>query len=152
MKLAITFMCLLFIGACRTDAQQLSKPEQPEQTEIDGLLPYKPQPINPENIHSTHKFFDLQGKITNGANLSVTTLDITGTCRTLADGGHEHWLPTQHCGPATVLILGGVALDISLSYILHRTGHHKLERVMEIAGSVDSVTGVAYTVTHGGKW
>ena len=82
----------------------------------------------------------------------MATLDAEGTCRTLASGGHEDWLPTQHCVPATMMILGGVALDISLSYFFHKIGHHKLERIMEVAGSADSVSGIATTVMHGGKW
>ena len=50
------------------------------------------------------------------------------------------------------MIAMGFAFDISLAYIFHRTGHHKLERIMEFAGAADSGIGVTYTVTHGGRW
>ncbi len=116
------------------------------------LVDDKPKAVEYERISSSHKFLGLQGKIANGANLSFAMLDAVGTCRTLAAGGVEHWLPTQRCGTASALIAGGVALDIGIAYFFHRTGHHKLERIMEIAGSADSLYGVAYTTTHGGRW
>jgi hypothetical protein len=116
------------------------------------LVTDKPAAVESERVPSTHKFLDLQGKIANGTNLSLATLDAVGTCRTLAAGGVEYWLPTQHCGPASASIAGGLALDIGIAYIFHRTGHHKLERIMEIVGSADSLYGVAYTTTHGGRW
>jgi hypothetical protein len=50
------------------------------------------------------------------------------------------------------MIAMGAVFDISVSYIFHRTGHHRLERIMEIAGSADSAAGVTYTLTHGGRW
>ena len=112
----------------------------------------KPTTIESKRASSPHRFLDFQGKIANGANLGLATLDAVGTCRTLAAGGVEHWLPTQHCGPASAFLAGGVALDIGIAYIFHRTGHHKLERIMEIAGSADSLYGVAHTTTHGGRW
>jgi hypothetical protein len=108
--------------------------------------------VKREIVSSTHKFLDLQAKIANVANLSLATLDAVGTCRTLAAGGVEHWLPIERCAPASALIADGVALDIGIAYLFRRTGHHKLERIMEIVGSANSFAGVTYTTTHGGKW
>ncbi len=116
------------------------------------LFEDKPAAVETKKASSPHKFLDLQGKIANGANLSLATLDAVGTCRTLAAGGVERFLPTQHCGSATGFIAGGVALDIGIAYFFHRTGHHKLERIMEILGSADSLYGVAYTTMHRGRW
>jgi hypothetical protein len=108
--------------------------------------------VEDTHVSAAHRFFDKPGKIVNGANVSLAALDAVGTCRTLAAGGVENWLPTQHCAPASVLIAGGGVLDIGIAYLFHRTGHHKLERIMEIVGCADSLEGVAYTTTHGGRW
>ncbi len=147
---AIAYL-LLVLGASAADAQQLSSRERDRSKVTENALPDKPEAVQ-EEIHATHGFLDTWGKVANGANLSLATLDAVGTCRTLASGGHEDWLPTQHCGPATLMILGGVAADISLSYVFHRTGHHKLERIMEVVGSADSVAGITTTLANGGKW
>ena len=104
------------------------------------------------STNAAHRFFDTKGKVLIGANLALTTLDAVGTCCTLAAGGHENWLPTHHCAPASVLIFAGFAFETSLAYIFHRTHHHKLERLTEVVAPADSVEGIIYTATHGGKW
>jgi hypothetical protein len=63
----------------------------------------------------------------------------------------RHTLPTERCAPATALIGAGVAFDIFIAYLFHRACHHKLERIIEIVGSAHSISGVAYTTTHGGQ-
>jgi len=144
---AIILALILFptLSSAQTDNRER------DETASGNAVPDKPEAVSGET-HANHRFFDTFGKIANGANLGLATLDAVGTCRTLASGGHESWLPTQHCGPATLMILGGFAADISLSYVFHRTGHHKLERIMEVVGSGDSVAGIATTVANGGKW
>jgi len=134
----------IFVGACFWLSSAVAAQNQ--------FVAAKPAAIESKRASSAHKFLDLQGKIVNGANLSLATLDAVGTCRTLAAGGVEYWLPTQRCRSAGALIAGGVALDVGIAYLFHRTGHHKLERIMEIVGSGDSFYGVAYTTTHGGRW
>ena len=148
--IGIVFL-LLALGVSAADAQQLSIRERDHSKERENTLPDKPEAAS-EKTHATHRFLDTWGKVANGANLGLATLDAVGTCRTLASGGHEDWLPTQHCGSATLIIVAGVAADISLSYVFHRTGHHKLERIMETVGPADSAAGIATTVANGGKW
>lgn len=153
MRLSLIFVCLTsLMGASACQAQQFSRPDPVETANVENSLPDNPEPIKTEPIHAGHRFLDTKGKVAIGVNLAVTTLDAVGTCRTLAAGGHETWLPTQHCAPASLLILGDVAFDTSLAYILHRTHHHKLERIAQIIAPIDSVVGIARTVTHGGKW
>ena len=140
MRLILTFLLLFGLAASARAQQQFAE-----------ALPEKPEPIA-ERPHAVHKFLDLQGKIANSGNVAVATLDAVGTCRTLAAGGHEDWLPAQNCAGTTLLILGGAAADISIAYLFHRTGHHKLERILEVVGTFDSIAGIAHTTTHGGKW
>jgi hypothetical protein len=37
---------------------------------------------------------------------------------------------------------------VGISYLLHRTGHHKLERAFPVYASGDSVYGVGYSFAH----
>jgi hypothetical protein len=153
-NLALAFVgFLILLGTSVSSAQEPSKRDQnPPPTEAQASLPEKPEPVEPKAPHAVHHFLDTPGNITIGSNLAVSTLDAVGTCRTLGTGGHEIWLPTQHCAPASLLIYGGFAFDVSLAYIFHRTGHHKLERIAEIVGPADSIAGISYSVTHKGKW
>jgi hypothetical protein len=152
MKVKFILGCLaLLIAASACNAQQYLDWSLTEALRTK-TLPAKPEPIERQPGEPPDHFFDTKGKIAIGVNAALTTLDAVGTCRTLAAGGHEHWLPTQHCAPASALMFGGFAFDISLSYVFHRTHHHKLERAMEMVGSANSLSGVVYTTTHDGKW
>jgi hypothetical protein len=37
---------------------------------------------------------------------------------------------------------------VAISYFLHKTGHHKLERAFPVYASGDSAYGVAYSFAH----
>lgn len=162
MKLAAICICLLFLtGAFVCRAQQVSEQQPYPQAAIESALPDKPEPLKSyksyksdksERIQVERPFLDRPAEVVMGTNFALATLDTVGTCRTLAVGGHERWLPTQQCAPASLLIYGNFALDVSVAYILHRTGHRKLERITELVSTAGSVSGVAYTVTHGGRW
>ncbi len=159
MKLAAICICLLFLtGAFVCRAQEVSEQQPYPQAAIKSSLPDKPEPIKPyksdksERIQAVRPFLDRPAEVVIGTNFALATLDTVGTCRTLAVGGHERWLPTQQCAPASLLIYGNFALDVSVAYLLHRAGHHKLERIAELFSTAGSVSGVAYTVTHGGRW
>jgi hypothetical protein len=151
--LALILVSFFVVAPSRLHAQALSKPQADGSRPVEKSSAAKREASDDrETPPPAHAFLDLQGKILNSANVGVATLDAVGTCRTLAAGGHEDWLPTQHCAPASAMIGLGLAFDISLSYIFHRTGHHKLERIMEFVAPVDSIAGVTSTVTHGGHW
>jgi len=152
MRRRLAFGCVVsLIAASVCQAQQVVKWDPIESANAENLLPDKPEPIETEPTHVVHRFLDTKGKIAIGTNLALKTLDAVGTCRTLAAGGHEDWLPTQHCAPASALIFGEFAFDVSLAYIFHRTGHHKLERIAEVLCPADSVAGIVYTESHGGQ-
>ena len=43
---------------------------------------------------------------------------------------------------------GRMAGVVAISYLLHKTGHHKLERAFPVYASGDSAYGVAYSFAH----
>jgi hypothetical protein len=43
---------------------------------------------------------------------------------------------------------GRMAGVVGISYLLHRTGHHKLERAFRVYASGDSAYGVGYSFAH----
>ena len=153
MRQGLAFGCVVSpIAASVCQAQLVSKLDPIESANAENFLPDKPEPVKTEPTHVVHRFLDTKGKIAIGTNLAVTTLDVVGTCRTLAaPGGHEYWLPTQHCAPASAMMFGGFALDVSLAYIFHRPGHHKLERIAEVLGPADHVAAIIYTKSNGGQ-
>jgi hypothetical protein len=48
-----------------------------------------------------------------------------------------------------VVFFGGRTVSVlGISYFLHKTGHHKLERVFSVLASGDSAYGVTYSFAH----
>ncbi len=86
-----------------------------------------------------HAFWDQENLYLFGGVALMRTLDYTSTMNMLRRGREEILLPgdvvRNHAGFAA-LEAAGTATSIGLSYVLHRTGHHKLERWLSI-GHID---------------
>ena len=51
--------------------------------------------------------------------------------------------------PGQFVFFGGRTAGVAaISYFLHRTGHHKLERAFMVLASADSAYGVTYSFAH----
>jgi hypothetical protein len=78
-----------------------------------------------------HSFWDQENLYLFGGVAVMRTLDYTSTMNMLRRGREEILLPgdvvRNHAGFAA-LEAASTATSIGLSYALHRTGHHKLER------------------------
>jgi hypothetical protein len=102
---------------------------------------------------STHRFWDStnQGLILSHAALEAVDAGITH--RNLSRGGkeiNEMAKPLCESGSAgQVICFAGRSVGVvGISYLLHGTHHHKLERLFIIAASIDSAYGVAYSFAH----
>ncbi len=130
MKLALRSALLVSVmlaGYCAS-AQQTSLPDAPSQNFVS--TPKVVSFTNPES----HRFFDRQNKIAFGALAGLIAVDAITTQRLIGSGqAHEAnpvWRPLVHKGwqgemAASAL---GFGAALGMSYTLHKTGHHKLER------------------------
>jgi hypothetical protein len=82
-----------------------------------------------------HTFWDRENLYLFGGIAVMRTLDYTSTMNMLRRGREEILLPgdvvRNHAGFAA-LEAASAATSIGLSYVLHKTGHHKLERWLSI--------------------
>ena len=82
-----------------------------------------------------HAFWDRENLLLFGGVGVMRTLDYTSTLNMLRRGREEILLPgdvvRNHAGFAA-LEVASAATSIGISYALHRTGHHKLERWLSI--------------------
>lgn len=104
-------------------------------------------PVAPAN--SVHRFYDHPAKIELAVATSAAAFDIGQTCHNLATGGREVWLPTQHCPQITLVLLGSVAAQEGIAYMFHRTGHHKLERLIRLFTIEENTRAIIYSKQHG---
>jgi hypothetical protein len=99
--------------------------KEESQRQVQPAVPREP----------THRFFDKTNLALFAGVAAVRTLDFTSTEHFRAQGNNEVLL-TNSIVDNKALFAGievaGVAASIGVSYWLHRTGHHKLERWVSI--------------------
>lgn len=101
-----------------------------------------------------HKFWDRKNKTLFLIHAGVETTDFAITHHNLANGGHEtNPLGKRLCesGTAGQAAFFGMrtAGALGISYLFHRTNHHRLERATTMFFISDSAYGVGYSFAHG---
>jgi hypothetical protein len=118
----------------------------------------QPSPfVTPQSViaapgETSHRFWDRENTILFSAVGAAATADFFTTRANLASGGRELNPLTRVFTSSTPLLAANFGLEtagvIGLSYMWHKTGHHKLERLtslLDIGGSAGAVT---YGLTH----
>jgi hypothetical protein len=100
-----------------------------------------------------HNFWDVSNKVLFVSHAGLEAVDFGITHRNLSQGGREmDSMAKALCEsgtPGQLVFFGGrMAGVVAISYLLHRTGHHKLERAFPLYASGDSAYGVAYSFAH----
>ena len=94
---------------------------------------------------SAHRFWDRENAwLFTGVGAS-RALDYASTRNMLRRGREEELLPDDVVNNTAAFVAveaGGALTSVALSYVLHRTGHHKLERWLSI-GHIGVATGGA---------
>ncbi len=102
----------------------------PTQVESRDIVTFQPETAVPP-----HRFFDRTNVwLFSGIAIS-RALDYTSTRNMLARGREEELIPDDvvyNTAGFVSLEAAGTATSVGVSYLLHRTGHHKLERWMSI--------------------
>lgn len=115
-----------------------------------------PMPIiavkNPERFPAEHPFWDRQNRILFAATAGAATADFFVTRSNLAKGGRELNPLTRPFAGSTPTLAANFALQtasvIGVSYVFHKTGHHKLERITSVVNITASTGAVVYGLTH----
>jgi len=101
---------------------------------------------------TTHRFWDRQNRVLFAATGIAATGDFLVTRANLASGGRELNPWTRMFTGSTPALASNFALQttavIGVSYLFHKTGHHKLERMTSVVSIASSSGAVAYGLTH----
>jgi hypothetical protein len=124
-------------------------PDAPSSGEI---APVPSVFVASSNENSVHKFWDKENYALFAGVAATSTADFMVTRSNLQGGGEELNPVVRVFGRST----GGLALNfvgetvgvIGVSYFLHRTGHHRLERWASVVDMGTSVGAVTYGLTH----
>jgi hypothetical protein len=109
----------------------------------DSFLPEAP---------SQHRFLDRQNRFLFATVAIFSATDFAVTHMNLANGGRElNPMVRPFAGSTGALaanFVGQTAGVVAVSYFLHKTGHHKLERLAPVANIASSAFAVAYGLSH----
>jgi len=101
---------------------------------------------------TTHRFWDRENRILFAATGIAATGDFFVTRANLASGGRELNPVTRMFTGSTPALASNFALQtagvVSVSYLFHKTGHHRLERLTSVVSVAASSGAVAYGLTH----
>jgi len=99
-----------------------------------------------------HRFWDGENRILFATVSAFAAADFCATRANLASGGQELNPVTRVLSGSTPGLAANFALETSgvmaISYMFHRTGHHKLERIASLVSISTSATAVGYDLAH----
>lgn len=108
---------------------------------------------------ATHQFFDRQNVISFSAAVAMRAADSAYTCTVgigstthNADGSitvrREDMLPVNTCHGVVLMNTAFTGAGLGGSYVLHKMGWHRLERLPNWIVAAVPAYGIAYTATH----
>ena len=142
---AAFIFCMVF---CESAFAQRSFPEAPQPSAEKATSVTMP----PSDVSSQHKFWDKQNFVLFTATAALSAADFSITRANLQSGGRELNPIVRVFGRSTpglaMNFAGETAGVIGLSYFLHKTGHHGLERMASTLDIGTSAAAVTYSLTH----
>lgn len=133
---------------CPTLFAQGPLPDAP----VPSAEPPTPVIIGPLNTREEHKFWDNGKKALFAASIALNGADFAVTRSNLQNGGQELNPMVRLFGRSTAGLAANFAGEsvgtIALSYLFHRTGHHKMERIVSFVNIGGSAGAVGYGLAH----
>lgn len=141
-------MCCLCGPALFAQELALNAPQPSDALAAPIIVSAPPTPV----ITGEHKFWDKENFALFSASAALAAADFTVTRQNLQSGGRELNPIVRVFGRSSpglaVNFAGEAAGGMALSYIFHRTGHHRLERLVSFVNISTSSGAVTYGLTH----
>lgn len=119
---------------------------------IEPVVAVQPVPAEPLPSAPSHRFWDRENRILFAAVAASSAADFAVTRANLHNGGRELNPVARAFSGSTaglaVNFAGETAGSIGLSYFFHKTGHHKLERIVSMANIGASGVAIGYGLAH----
>ena len=147
-----TAVLLVLLGLCGPAlAQQVSFALFPPKSIEPASFVKSAEPVTLPEAPS-HRFWDRKNSILFATNAAFCTADFVVTRNNLRNGGQE-------LNPFTRVFAGstaGLAVNfageavgvVGVSYLFHKTGHHKLERAVSLLNIGSSAAAVTFDVVR----
>ena len=144
------------LEAVSESAAGLPAAPQPVPSAIEPVRPAPVAPVQPAFIGVSgdvpHRFMDRENKLLFTAVAASAAADFFVTRANLANGGQELNPLVRAFGTSTPALAANFGIEtagvVGMSYMFHRTGHHKLERLTSFVDAGGSLSAVSYGLAH----
>ena len=123
---------------------------QPESIEASPMVKSVEPATFPEA--PSHRFWDRKNTVLFATSAAFSTADFVVTRNNLRNGGQELNPVTRVFAGSTaglaVNFAGEAAGVVAVSYLFHKTGHHKLERAVSMVNIGSSASAVMFDLMH----
>jgi hypothetical protein len=145
---AVTLLaCALLCGTAFAQRPSMATPNS-DSVEASTAVGSTPVPQTGDQ----HKFWDKKNWILFTAVAGTSAADFAVTRANLRNGGQELNPVTRLFGRSTTGLAlnfaGETAGTIGLSYFFHKTGHHKMERIVSFVTIGGSTAAVSFDLAH----
>lgn len=114
--------------------------------------PMAPLVSKSPSLMPEHKFWDTENRALFLTAAALSGADFAVTRANLQSGGQELNPIVRIFGRSTAGLalnfIGETAGALSVNYLLHKTGHHRLERAVSVVNISASVGAVTFGLTH----
>src|SRR5579862_2856555 len=145
---ASLFIVLAALAVCPNSFAQGPDPEAPTPV----AAPVTPLVEKSPNSIPEHKFWDTPNRALLATAAALNGADFAVTRANLQSGGQELDPVVRIFGRSTpglaLNFAGETVAVVSMSYLFHRTGHHRLERAVSAVNISASVGAVSFGLTH----
>lgn len=143
-----TFLVLYLFFSCPL----IGNAQGPFPAEAKSTVEMSPFIAIAPNMNARHKFWDKENTALFSVTAALSSADFAVTRANLQNGGLELNPITRVFGRTTaglaVNFSGQTAGVIGISYLFHRTGHHKLERIACYINIGGSSSALLYSLKH----
>jgi len=102
-------------------------------------------PMVVESPPPVHHFLDAKNLGLQSLNALIMAADLASTRRALQIPGTREMNPLSRSPGATIALkIAGAGAGLGIAYMMHRTGHHKAERVIPLILGVPSALAAAH--------
>ncbi len=137
--------------APRNDTVIAAAPILPASTAAMEPMALAPVTVHPIEL-APHAFWDPKNRALFGTVGALAAVDFYATHGNLASGGKELNPVTRVFTGSTPGLAANFALEagtvIGISYMFHKTGHHKLERITALVNIGASGAAAGYSLAH----
>ena len=150
--IVLVVLGLCHVAVCQQVSAALLHPS------MVGAASFEPAPITqatPSTLPEApvqHRFLDRENSLLFATSAAFSAADFVVTRDNLRSGGRElnpitSWFSGSTAGLA-VNFAGETAGVVGLSYLFHKTGHHKMERAVSMLNIGASAGAVSFDLAH----